>query len=162
MATTSPSDFMPHDVGATLRTWGLQSGDECNQFIGSVRLRPGLSIAFPNTYQHRIRDMKLRKGCETGRFTVLELYLVDPDITPIVSTDDVAPQQRNWILQPLEDSIDPRLPHEILEKIVEMTESTFSEEEAEKYRAEMAQERDAFRQLNDRQYFCLPFSIDVP
>ncbi|KAL5511762.1 hypothetical protein ACEPAH_4980 [Sanghuangporus vaninii] len=162
MATTSPSDFMPHDVGATLRTWGLQSGDECNQFIGSVRLRSGLSLAFPNTYQHRIRGVRLREGCKTGRLTVLEFYLVDPDITPVISTDDVAPQQRDWILQALEELIDPRLPHEVLEKIVDMTESVFSEEESEKYRVEMVKDREAFRQLNDRQYFCLPFNVDVP
>ena len=131
MATTFPSGFRPHDVGATLRTWGLQSGDECNQVIGSVRLRTGLSIAFPNIYQHCIQGVRLRKGCDEGRLAVLEFYLVDPDVPPIVSTADLAPQQRNWILRALEDSLDRRLPEEILEKIVDMVESVFSDEEAE-------------------------------
>lgn len=160
MAVTSPSDFLPHDVGATLRTWGLQSGNECNQFIGSIPLRSGLSIAFPNFYQHRIHDVRLRDGCEKGRLTAIEYYLVDPDVPPIVSTADVAPQQRSWIYRALEDSVDPRLPPEVIEKIVNMNESLFSDEEAERYRDEMSKEREAFRQLNDRNYFCLPFSVD--
>ncbi|EJD05709.1 uncharacterized protein FOMMEDRAFT_77890 [Fomitiporia mediterranea MF3/22] len=161
MAITSPTDFLPHDVGATLRTWGLQSGDECNQDIGSVPLRNGLAIAFPNFYQHCIRGIQLRNGCEKGRITVLELYLVDPDVPPIVSTADVAPQQRDWILRALADSVDRRLPQEVLEKIVDMVEGVFSDEEAEKYRAEITQEREVFRTVNDRNYFCLPFSVDV-
>ena len=160
MATTSPSDFMPHDVGATLRTWGLQSGDECNQNIGSVRLRTGVTIGFPNIYQHRLTGVSLKQGCDEGRIVVVEFYLVDPDIPPIISTADVAPQQRDWIYRALDRSLDSRLPPEVLERILSHVVSVLTDEEASKYREEMMREREIFRSQNDSSYFCLPFSVD--
>ncbi|KAH8117208.1 hypothetical protein DFH11DRAFT_988750 [Phellopilus nigrolimitatus] len=161
MAVTSPSNFVPHDVGATLRTWGLQSGDGCNQHLGSVPLRSGLSIAFPNIYQHRIRHVQLREDCKEGRFTVVEFYLVDPDMPPIISTADVAPQQRDWIYLALESSVDRRLPPELLERIVDMVDNVLTDEEADKYRVEMETERVLFTADNTERYFSLPFDIDV-
>ncbi|THH10277.1 hypothetical protein EW145_g1442 [Phellinidium pouzarii] len=161
MAVTSPSNFMPHDVGATLRTWGLQSGDPCNQFIGSVPLRTGLTIAFPNIYQHRMRDIQLGEGCSNGRLAIVEFYLVDPDVPPIISTADVAPQQRDLIYRALANSIDPRLPPEVLEKIVDMVESVLFEEEAVRYHEEMLKERQNFMRVNDEKYFSLPFDMDA-
>lgn len=159
MATTSPSDFMPHDVGATLRTWGLQNGDECNQHIGSVRLRTGLTIAFPNIYQHRFSEISLKKGFESGRIVVVEFYLVDPDLPPIPSTADIAPQQRDWIYRALDRSLDSRLPPEVLERVLRHVESVLTDEEVKKYRNDMFAARDMFRRQNDDMYFCLPFNV---
>ncbi|KAI5124308.1 hypothetical protein M0805_008916 [Coniferiporia weirii] len=161
MAVTSPSHFVPHDVGATLRTWGLQSGDACNHFLGSVPLRSGLTVAFPNIYQHRMRGVKLQEGHDEGQLTIIEFYLVDPDVPPITSTADVAPQQRDWVYRALAGSVDRRLPPEVLERIVDMVESVLSEEEAERYRTEMLKEREDFAQVHDEKYYSLPFDLDV-
>ena len=161
MAVSFPAVFRRHDVGATLRTWGLRSGDPCHQGIGSVPIRCGLSIAFPNIYQRRLRGVRLKDGAEKGRLTAFAFFLVDPDMQRIPSTADVPPQQRDWVYRALDHSIDQRLPPEILKKIVDMVDSLLSDEEANKYQCQMHRERNTFIALNNGKYFSIPFDPSI-
>ena len=148
---------MPGDVGATIRTWGLGADDPCNQYLGSVPLRPGLALAFPNIYQHRITYMSLGNPRRPGNLTLLSLFLVDPDITPITSTSSIIPQNYRWIHQAVEKYIDPRLPIEVVVLILSYVDSSPTDEEVDGHERDIRIERKAFRLLLDDHYFSLLF-----
>lgn len=153
-----PIDFLGDEEGM-FRTYGLSETGHCNQSIGKVTLRTGLTIAFPNVYQQRMYHVRLREGCDKGRLTLVEFYLVDPDIPPVLSTADVAPQQSSWIYRSLEASIDRRLPHELLERIISMTESVLTDEEADEYHQKMLKEMEKFTRYNNYCFFELDFIL---
>ena len=88
-------------------------------------------------------------------------YLIDPDIPPVISTEDVPPQQQEWISQAVQDSLDSRFPTELVEKITSMVDSLFSEDEADRYRNDMRRERDTFVELNNSRFFSVPFDISL-
>lgn len=157
MAITSPRKFMAGDVGATSRTWGLDDEDPCNQQLGSTLLRSGLSLAFPNIYQHRLTSMGLKDPRKPGRFTALGLFLVDPDIDPIPSTSCVSPQNRQWICQAVGKFIDPRLPHEVVDLILSYLDFLPTKEQADAEESAMRRERNTFEKLLDEHYFSLRF-----
>ncbi|KAF5375214.1 hypothetical protein D9758_000496 [Tetrapyrgos nigripes] len=159
MAVTYPRGFSAGDSGATLRTWGLRDGDSSHQYIGSVPIRTGLSIVFPNIYQHRHTPLQLLDPTKDGRMTVVSFLLIDPDIPPIISTSNVAPQQKEWIREALDESLDERIPVEIVEKIMEEVEGVMEEEESWAYSEEMLRERTEFWKRNDNYHFCIPFDI---
>ncbi|KAJ3847985.1 hypothetical protein EV368DRAFT_1760, partial [Lentinula lateritia] len=68
----------------------------CHQYIGSVPIREGLAVVFPNIYQHQLTPITVRDPSEVGKFNVLNFLLVDPDALPVISAAKVAPQQRLW------------------------------------------------------------------
>ncbi|KAI0964096.1 hypothetical protein AcW1_000997 [Taiwanofungus camphoratus] len=168
MSVTAPHHFIPGDTGATIRTWGLDHLSPCNQHLGSVPMSPGLGVAFPNIYQHRLTSTCLENPHSEGSMTILGLYLMDPDLadgssgsgwdlTP--STESVPPQQKEWIKRAVEESIDIRLPVEIVEQIINNVEGVMSEQEAEAFAREMREERELFWQAHDTYRFCLPFDV---
>ncbi|KAK7464477.1 hypothetical protein VKT23_006647 [Stygiomarasmius scandens] len=159
MAVTYPRGFTAGDSGATLRTWGLRDGDSCHQYIGSVPIRTGLSVAFPNIYQHRHTPFQLADPTKEGRISMVSFFLIDPDIPPILSTSNVAPQQKEWIRQALDEWLDERIPSELIDRIMEEVESVLSEEESLHYSEEMMKERTEFWKRNDNYHFCIPFDI---
>jgi hypothetical protein len=159
MAVTSPRGFSAGDAGATMRTWGFEDGDACHQYIGSVPVRKGLCLAFPNIYQHRQTSFHLLDSSKEGHQTVLSFLLVDPDIHPITSTSNVAPQQEEWIKRAVDQFIDMRLPSEIIEQIMADVEGVMTREEAKRMRTEMLEERKQFRKQNDSYHFCVPFDV---
>lgn len=159
MAVTSPSGFEPGDVGATMRTWAMKDGDPCHQYLGSRYISPGLCIAFPNLYQHRQSSLRLLDPTKEGHQRVVAFYLVDPDVSPVISTARVPPQQKAWIKTAAEESMDTRLPVEIIERIIDEVDGKMSEAEADLYRERMLEERDRFRTMNDQYHFCVPFDI---
>ncbi|KAJ3829194.1 hypothetical protein F5880DRAFT_1620787 [Lentinula raphanica] len=159
MAVSYPRGFHAGDTGATLRTWGLQDGDSCHQYIGSIPIREGLAVVFPNIYQHRLTPITLHDPSQAGEFTVLNFLLVDPDTKPIISTAHVAPQQKAWIRKALDDCLDVRLPVEIVDKIVDMVEGIMDEEESQVHSENMRSERETFQKLNDSYHFCIPFDV---
>jgi len=159
MAVTSPKNFYPGDTGATTRTWAMQDGDPCHQYIGSKPTSTGLAIAFPNIYQYRHPPFRLRNPSQDGHQRLIAFYLVDPEMKPVISTSEVPPQQKSWIKIAVEESIDTRLPVELVAKIVDLVEGKLSEDEAVHLRREMLEERENFWKQNDTAYFCLPFDI---
>ncbi|KAF9065382.1 hypothetical protein BDP27DRAFT_1424833 [Rhodocollybia butyracea] len=159
MAVSYPRGFHAGDSGATLRTWGLRDGDSCHQYIGSVPIRDGFGVVFPNIYQHRYTPITLSDPSKTGNFTVLSFGLVDPDIPSIISTANVGPQQKSWIRKALDEYVDVRLPIEIVEKIVDMVEGVMDDQESQAYSEKLREERINFWKLNDNYHFCIPFDI---
>jgi hypothetical protein len=159
MAVTSPKRFQAGDTGATMRTWAMKDGDPCHQYIGSKPTTTGLAIAFPNIYQHRQPPFRLCNPLKEGHQRVVAFYLVDPDIQPVISTLRVPPQQKSWVKAAVEDSIDARLPVELVEKIVDHVEGKMSKEKAVNFQREMWEERETFWRQNDNYHFCLPFDI---
>lgn len=159
MAVTSPRGFHAGDTGATARTWAMKDGDPCHQYIGTKETRTGLTMVFPNIYQYRHTPFKLLNPSKEGYQRVLAFYLVDPEIQPVISTSRVPPQQKSWVKAAVEDSIDARLPFELVEKIVDSVEGPMSEDEVENYRNEMIQEREHFWRQNNNYHFCIPFDI---
>jgi len=118
MAVTRP--LINHDDpnSACMAYWGMRRGSKLNQHIGSIRMRPGRCIAYPNLYQHQLSPFQLSDPSRPGHRTILQLHLVDPDI-PILSSTDIPPQQASWAMEALLDSLDKRLPVEIVQKIID-------------------------------------------
>ena len=159
MAITSPRGFHAGDAGATERTWALKDGDPCHQYIGSRRIRTGLTICFPNIYQYRQTSLQLLDSSREGHQRVVALYLVDPEIQPVISTTRVPPQQKEWTRSAVEQNIDSRLPIELVERIVDEVDGPLTEEDAGIFRQEIMEEREHFWNQNDSYYFCIPFDI---
>ncbi|KAF4611701.1 hypothetical protein D9613_004111 [Agrocybe pediades] len=159
MAVTFPRGFTAGDTGATLRTWGVRDGDSCNQHIGHVPIRPGLALVFPNIYQHKQTAFQLKDTSRDGHLKAIWFYLVDPDIEPLPSTSRVGPQQKYWIHKALDDFLDERLPHEIIDKIMLHVEGVMSLEEALAYKECLLEENRRFTQANNSYHFCIPFDI---
>jgi len=159
MAVTYPRGFSAGDAGATRRTWGIQDGDSCHQYLGGVPIRDGLSLVFPNIYQHRQTSFKLVDSSREGHLTAVWFYLVDPEIKPIVSTSLVAPQRKEWIRKAMDENLDKRLPNEIIEKILEHVEGLMTEDEAADYRRLLMETRTRFTKASNSYHFCIPFDI---
>lgn len=159
MAVTSPTGFEAGDAGATTRTWAMNDGDPCHQYIGARSITTGLSIAFPNIYQHRHSSFKLRDPSKEGHQRLFVFNLVDPEVQPVISTSRVPPQQKSWIRAAAGESIDSRLPIELIERIVDEVEGKMTDDEAQGYRNKMIDEREAFRTLNEQYHFSVPFDI---
>jgi len=159
MAVTYPRGFTAGDTGATLRTWGVRDGDSCNQHIGYVPIRPGLALVFPNIYQHRETAFRLLDDSRSGHLKAVWFYLVDPEIEPVISTSRVGPQQKSWVHKALDDFLDKRLPHEVIERILGYVEGIMPVEEAMMYRKRSLEENHQFTQANNSYHFCIPFDI---
>jgi hypothetical protein len=137
----------------------MKDGDPCHQYIGSKKIQTGLTVAFPNIYQYHHTPFKLLDPLKEGHQMVAAFCLVDPDIHPLVSTSKVPPQQRCWIKTAIEESLDVRLPVELIEKIMDDVEGLMSEHEAEAIRQEMLEERRKFWRRSDNDHFCIAFDI---
>ena len=159
MAVNYPRGFSAGDIGATLRTWGLRDGDSCHQFTGSRLVQDGLAIVFPNIYQYRQTSFTLLDPSMPGHQKTIGFFLVDPEIQPIVSTAHVAPQQKQWVRQALDESLDRKVPMEVLERIISYVEGVMEVVEAESYGRLCLEAREAFREANNDYHFCIPFDI---
>jgi len=142
-----------------MRTWAIGDGDPCHQYIGSKNIHTGLTVAFPNIYQYRHAPFKLLDPLKDGHQMVVAFYLVDPDIEPLISTSRVPPQQRHWAKVAMEESLDIRLPVELIEKILDDVGDLMGENEAQGLRREMLEERQNFWRQSDNHHFCMPFDI---
>ncbi|KAG1813999.1 uncharacterized protein BJ212DRAFT_387868 [Suillus subaureus] len=80
----------------TIRTRGLQTRKPCHQYIGAIPIHQGLCIAYPNMYQYHITPFSLVDPSKEGHQRIIGLYLVDPTIAPLASTQRVPPQQKAW------------------------------------------------------------------
>lgn len=163
MPICSPRNFLPGDEGATSRTWGLKNACPSNQYLGNVPFGEGLSIGFPNIYQYKYTEAELEDPEKEGFIRILGLFLVDPDLegeeVGLLSTLRVPPQQKEWMRKAVEESIDVRLPNEIVAKIVDMVEGVMTEDQARLHAEEVKKERERFWSLHDERWFCLPFDV---
>ncbi|KIM23958.1 hypothetical protein M408DRAFT_27405 [Serendipita vermifera MAFF 305830] len=118
MAVTRPIITASDPDFACMEYWGKKRYYPLNQFIGAVRMKEGRCIAYPNLYQHRLSPFELVDPTKPGHRTILQLQLVDPELA-VLSTTDVPPQPASWALDALLESLDKRLPMEVVLKIME-------------------------------------------
>lgn len=116
------------------RTFAIQMDGYTLQDIGSVHTKPGRAIFFPNLVQHRVSPFKLADPTKPGHRKILALFLVDPAI-PIISTSNVPPQQEHW--WPPQTG----LPLEISEKQPKRAPWPIGLEEAKQLRLRLMKER---------------------
>jgi hypothetical protein len=65
------------------------------QDVGSIELREGRLITFPNLLLHQIQPFELEDATRPGHVKLLHMFLVDPNVR-IVSTADVPVQRKDW------------------------------------------------------------------
>lgn len=124
---------------------------ECSIDLGKIETKDNLFLVFPNFMQHQVSIFRLIDNKKIGTRKILVFFLVDPS-QRIVSTKDVNPQQKGWIMEILSD-ICPfkKLPLEIIHKIITYTESTMSLNDAKLYRELLMFQRKF--EINDQNKF---------
>ncbi|KAI1061041.1 hypothetical protein LB507_010213 [Fusarium sp. FIESC RH6] len=111
------------------------------QRIGSVLTREGRALFFPNVYQHQVQPFELLDKTRPGHRKIVALFLVDPTL-PIISTSNVAPQQKDWWLDHVRETEPLRsFPNEIRSMIVEEVTYPIGLKEAKLIRENLMQER---------------------
>jgi hypothetical protein len=157
MAVKTPPAFPSRGhQDMTIKTWGLQTGNPCHQYIGAVPLRQGMGIAFPNIYQYHLTPFSLTDPLKEGHQRIIGLYLVDPSDAPLASTQRVPPQQKSWTRLSLETRTRGIFPVELIDKVLDEVAGVMDIDEALKCREMMVKERTRLAALNDIQYFNIP------
>ena len=140
----------------------MSSDDRCLQELGSVETIQGRCIAFPNVYQHQVQPFRLEDPTKAGVRKIFVAFLVDPTHT-VPSATTVAPQQREIIRDAMlaadNSSRLGRLPAELIDIISGGNDGTMSRTEAEAYRLELMDERTAFVEASDSNYFGQEFNM---
>jgi hypothetical protein len=126
------------------------------QDIGDVITKTHRCVAFPNVYQRRVQPFELQDPTRPGHRKILSIFLIDPT-QKVRSASDVAPQQRDWLIDTMrgagKNSLFSRLPDEILAMIAEQIDETMGRSDAENYREEFVAERTAFVERNNKENF---------
>jgi len=126
------------------------------QDIGDVITKTHRCVSFPNLYQHQVQPFRLEDPTKPGHRKILVFFLVDPT-QRVFSATDVAPQQREWITDAMNDagrnSAFAKLPIELLKMISNENDGVMTRSEAEEYRKELMSERVMSVEENDRTYF---------
>ncbi|KAH9923935.1 uncharacterized protein BXZ73DRAFT_50735 [Epithele typhae] len=137
--------YEQHDHRGYLAAYGFGRDDGLSQPVGHVVAAEDKCVAFPNVYQHRVEPFALADKTRPGHRKMLALFLIDPKIR-VLSTTDVPPQQREWALAEAERAPAMRnLPQELYDEIVAFAEGELmSREEAEEHRQKLMAERSVF------------------
>lgn len=120
-----------------------QYRQNCLQSLGSVVIRPGRLIVWPNVLESRMGKMQLQDPTRPGHLRFLTIHLVDPMVR-ICSTRNVPPQQAAWWTEEALKNV-PFAEHQIPPEVVDLVRQNIhdwpmSEAEAEKGRQEVEQE----------------------
>ncbi|KAJ3543275.1 hypothetical protein NM208_g3655 [Fusarium decemcellulare] len=83
------------DYESIEKVFAVRNGSDTLQNVGSVLTRPGRAIFFPNLFQHKVQPFSLSDPTKPGYRKILALFLVDPAI-PVISTSNIPPQQKHW------------------------------------------------------------------
>lgn len=75
--------------------FGLESEGPAVQDIGSVDLREGRLLTYPNILRHRLEPFKLADPTKSGHRKITALFLVDPNIK-VINTANVLCQHQAW------------------------------------------------------------------
>ncbi|KAF5250811.1 hypothetical protein FANTH_4083 [Fusarium anthophilum] len=127
------------------RTFGITQGGSIFQDVGSVLTKAGRAIFFPNVLQHHVSQFRLADPTKPGHRKILALFLVDPAI-PIISTSNVPPQQKHWWTSHSGlDSGCGVMPPELVKKVVDYSQWPIDLEEAKKVRLDLMKERTSFK-----------------
>lgn len=129
--------YQQSDNASIERVFAIRSSLDTLQDVGSVLTRPGRSLFFPNLCQHKVQPFKLEDPTKPGYRKILALFLVDPAI-PIISTSNVPPQQKHWFKN--EDQ------SEAVTTVIQNMNSIIGMDEAKKLREELMAERTVFQE----------------
>ncbi|KAJ2025253.1 hypothetical protein GGI06_000660 [Coemansia sp. S85] len=145
--TLCPWDFMvdQFDIGSVIEVYGLTydqlvDGEVMSQELGTISIKDGLSLVFPNTLQYKMPELKLVDKKQPGHCKMLTFYFVDPS-TRIPSTEIVPPQQQDWCFEDVLTS-EPfcSLPQLVVDGIMRMVDFPISLKEAKKLRPQVHQD----------------------
>ncbi|KAL8846746.1 MAG: hypothetical protein Q9221_008189 [Calogaya cf. arnoldii] len=123
--------------------YGVKDLEPAVQELGSVVIREGRVISFPNVFQTKINSITLKDSAKTGHLKMFVLHLIDPN-RRIMSTSMVPCQRRDWWAREIHQKVPVlwRLPAEIFKTIIEMVDDfPISASQAEKMREDMLKER---------------------
>lgn len=127
--------------------FGLDPEGPTVQEVGSVACLEGRLLTFPNILQHRVAPFSLLDTTRPGHRKILALFLVDPGLR-IISSTNVPPQQREWWSEEIAKSFARtgtklgKLSAELKEKVFESVEDfPIGMEEAKKIRERLMEER---------------------
>ncbi|KAL1709592.1 hypothetical protein EV121DRAFT_194461 [Schizophyllum commune] len=144
--TTEPMYHSKDDHMCMETLYGIEDGEPCVQQVGSIAIKSGRCVAYPNIYQHKMSPLKLKDPAQPGNCKILTLFLVDPN-RRIPSATEVPPQQadavREVLLNAERDNFFSKLPPELIDAIVANVDGLLSWEEAVRTREEMMEERAA-------------------
>jgi hypothetical protein len=146
-------DWGEWDVPYLEELFGVQNGGPAFQELGSVSIRQGGLITFPNCLRHRLESFELVDKARPGRCRFLTLWLVDPYYR-ICSTRNVPPQRLDWWEQEARShllSAHP-LPQELADQIIAETGPWLMNlPEAQHHRRERAKDETVAREKDTKQ-----------
>jgi hypothetical protein len=96
---------------------------------------------------------------QPGYRKILVFFLVDPSISPILSTSRIPPQQKEWITPALHDALGSKLPIEIINAISAEVDGLMTRAEAEEYRLLLMKERSKVVQIHDERFFSVDYNM---
>ncbi|KAK2754301.1 hypothetical protein CKAH01_17489 [Colletotrichum kahawae] len=133
--------YEQNDHRSIERTFAVQQYQSIFQNIGSVVTKLGRALFFPNLLQHHVSPFRLADPTKKGHRKILALFLVDPAIE-IVSTSNVPPQQKHWWLGTTGlDGGQGVLPAELGELVADEVEWPMGLAEAKEVRLKVMRER---------------------
>ncbi|KAJ2490398.1 hypothetical protein IWW37_003215 [Coemansia sp. RSA 2050] len=133
------------DIESVAKAYGIEQsqlidGHSISQELGTIGIKDGLCLVFPNILQYKIPELKLADKTKPGHCKMLAFYFVDPS-TRIPSTEIVPPQQQDWWLG---DVLTPEpfcsLPQLVVDGIVSKVDFPMSLREAKKLRPQVHQD----------------------
>ena len=140
------------DLPSASEMYGAKDGDPLLQEMGTLALREGRVIVFPNTFQVRLNAFTLENKERPAHCRILMLHLLDPNRRNM-STRLVPCQRRDWWADEVRSRCARfrQLPVELWDKIVGMVDDwPIGLEEAERIRKDFLKEREDFRERHTR------------
>ena len=153
-------EYEQNDSRGYCVAYGFGNGDSLSQRLGYVVAKEGKCIAFPNFHQHWVHPFRLADATKPGVRKILTLFLVDPEIR-VLSTSDVPPQQEEWAIEEIGKAPEMgKLPVELFEMIADYAKSgLISRETAKEHRVEVMEERSQFVRMNNEEVFDMEFTM---
>ncbi|KAJ2851732.1 hypothetical protein IWW36_000877 [Coemansia brasiliensis] len=141
-------EYEQGDRDGVNRAYGIYDNEDVDddevpliQHIGSVEVKNGRCIVFPNIYQHQVSGFKLADPTKPGHRKIMAFFFIDPTIR-IPSTEVVPPQQRDWWFDEIvEKGALNQVPLLVQENISRHIDYPISLEEAKKLRLQLMEER---------------------
>jgi Protein of unknown function (DUF4246) len=142
------------------KVFGCENNGPAIQYVGKVDTREGRLLTWPNLLQHRVEPFGLTDPTRPGHRKILALFLVDPNIR-IISTTDVPCQQKDWWTTEVQRTgVLAKLPFELQDQVFnEMKGFPISLEEAKEQRLELMEERKSFAFAHERGFEDSYFSL---
>ncbi|KAF7591638.1 hypothetical protein BBP40_001277 [Aspergillus hancockii] len=135
---------------------------QITQDLGSVVCQEGRLLTFPNILQHRVSPFSLADRSKPGHRKILALFLVDPNMR-IISSSNVPPQQEDWAKEKrdvVRDLLAQRLPLELQEMVSgDILTPSITLKEAKDYRLQLMEERSTKTSQQNEKFEMGEFSL---